>query len=181
MRRLMGGICVLVMVLCAASVAMAQAPPQQPPTYEQAAQRSWEGVHRKIFDMVKDYPEDKYNAHPGDDTRDFLAEIRHVMVAMDLLTANLKGEQFNNQERAKYYEGRPATKASLSADFETALNATVEQMKNGVSPRLISLAEHAGEHYGKLVSIYRLGGLVPPTTRAAQERQRQAGKQPGKN
>ncbi len=39
--------------------------------------------------------------------------------------------------------------------------------------RLVFALEHAGEHYGKLVVYYRVNGLVPPATRAAQEQQQQ--------
>lgn len=184
MRRLLGWVCVVVFLACVAIAVNVQAQGQQPPpTFEQATERAWTGVHTKILNMLKDYPEDKYKTKPGDDTRDFVAEIRHVMVGMDMTASMLKGEQGNFQERNAYYDGRPGTRDSLVADYETSMNACLAALKASPNPRVVGWIEHAGEHYGKLVGMYRMNGLVPPQTRAQQERQRQQqqGKQPGKN
>ena len=176
MKRVLGGVSIIIVFLLSAGAALAQGQPQQaPPTFESVTERAWTGVHNKILNMVKDFPEDKYKSHPGDDTRDFVGEVRHIMVGMDMVAGMLKGEQVDFTARTAYYDGRPATKASLTADYETSMNACLELIKKSPNPRVIGWTEHAGEHYGKLVSIYRINGLVPPTTRAQQERQQQQG------
>jgi hypothetical protein len=182
MRRLLGGVFVVVLLgLSVATVQVWGQSQQTPPTFESVTERAWTGVHTRILNMVKDFPEEKYKSHPGDDTRDFVGEVRHIMVGMDMTAGMLKGEQVDFNARTAYYEGRPATKASLTADYEASMNACLELIKKSPNPRVIGWTEHAGEHYGKLVSIYRISGLVPPSTRAQQERQQQQGKQPGKN
>jgi hypothetical protein len=49
--------------------------------------------------------------------------------------------------------------------MESAIAASYPVVEKMASPRLLFWLEHQGEHYGKLVSGYRLAGIVPPASR----------------
>ena len=51
--------------------------------------------------------------------------------------------------------------------MEAALEASLAAIRQyGANPRLIYWVSHQGEHYGKLVTLYRMNGLVPPASRS---------------
>ena len=140
----------VLLAVLALGAGLAQAQDQTPPTPQERLARSWNSVHKKLIDMAEDFPEDKYDykAHP--DVRSF-------------------GEIFGEIAEDYKYTSKADTVAKLKKsveDCEAAVNAEDNS-------RLIGILEHAGENYGKLVVYYRVNGLVPPATRAAQERRRQ--------
>lgn len=166
----------LVLALCLMGCTVetwAQAAPQQPPTWETSMYNTWKATHEKIVAMAKDFPEDKLGSKPHADSRTFLDEIRHVTIGLEMSTAQLNGTPFNYPERVKADEGKPKTRESALSELEAALAASLPVVKEKAAPRLIFWIEHQGEHYGKLVTIYRTNNLVPPQTRAIEERQRQ--------
>ena len=167
----------LVLAIALSGIALsasAQAPQQQPPpTWESMMYNTWKGTHDKILAMAKDFPEDKFNSKPHADSRTFLDELRHVVIGLEMSTAQLNGTPFNYPERTKADEGKPKTKESVVAELEAALAASLPAVKEKAAPRLVFWIEHQGEHYGKLATIYRLNNLVPPQTRAIEERARQ--------
>jgi len=60
---------------------------------------------------------------------------------------------------------KPKTRASVVTEMAAALAASFPLVEKSPSPRLIGWIDHQGEHYGKLVSSYRLVGIVPPVSR----------------
>lgn len=170
MRRLLSvlaGLCVV------AGVAGAQGAQQPPPTFETNIVRSWKAEHNKILDMAKDFPEDKFGSRPQADARSFVEELRHVTIGLEMSTAQLTGQPFDYNARVQADESKPATRASVVSEMEAAIAASYAAVEKNPSPRLVFWLGHQSEHYGKLVSIYRINNLVPPTTRAQQERARQ--------
>jgi hypothetical protein len=148
--------------------ALADAQQQQsgpPPTWESTIARSWKGTHDKLLTMAKDFPEELLGKRPHPDSRNALEEFRHVTIGLEMTTALLKGEKFDYMARTKADEGKPATRASIVAEMEAAYKASMEIVQASPKPLLIGWSEHQGEHYGKLVTLYRMNGLVPPISR----------------
>ena len=49
--------------------------------------------------------------------------------------------------------------------MEAAIAASYPAIEAKQAPTLIGWLEHQGEHYGKLVTAYRVNGIVPPISR----------------
>ena len=138
------------------------------PTYETALSRSWQNVHNKILTMAKDtqFPDDKLGWRPHPDSRSILEEFRHVTIGLEMTTAVAKGEKFDFAAREKMDAGKPKTRASVVAEMEAAIAASYPVVEGGKPiPQLIGWLDHQGEHYGKLVTAYRVNGIVPPISR----------------
>ena len=153
----------ITLALAAAASAQAQ---QSQPTFEQAALRQWNAVHKKVAEMAKDFPEDKMDSRPHKDARSFIEEVWHVTATAEWFATQLRGEQVDAQKFFGSYDGRPRIRAELLAQLEKAIKEVAALLEQKPSPRAIALIEHAGEHYGKLATIYRINGLVPPATRS---------------
>jgi hypothetical protein len=162
---------VLVTLMLGASAASAQTTaPKPPPTYEQVIVRSWKNVHDKILVMAKDtvYPEAKLGWKPHPDSRTVIDELRHVTIGLEATTAQAKGEKYDFAAKEKEYAKYPQTRAAVVAEMEKAIAASyavVDAPGFKPAPSLIGWLEHQGEHYGKLVTAYRVNGVVPPISR----------------
>jgi hypothetical protein len=163
----------LTMLVLALGVSAAQAQtstPKPPPTYEQVIVRNWKGVHDKLLVMAKDtvYPEAKLGYKPHPDSRSVGQELRHVTIGLEMTTALAKGEKYDFEAKEKEYDGRPASRAAIVKEMEAAIAASyavVDAAGFKPPPGLIGWLEHQGEHYGKLVTAYRVNGVVPPISR----------------
>jgi hypothetical protein len=160
--RVAAGAAVLLLAVAVAT----QGQQQPPPTFEQAVVRQYNAVHKKIIDMAKDFPEDKFDSRPSKEVRSFVEEVWHVTQTAEWAAAIFRGEQ---PDFRKYfdekYTGRPRGRAELVSQLEKAVNEGATLLQQKPTPRAIGLIEHAGEHYGKLATIYRLNNLVPPASR----------------
>ena len=154
------------MVLLVISPALAQSPTSTTP---QQIRRTFDGVNRKILEMAKDFPEDKYDFQLKPEMRTFGAVLVHIASGNVYAAKAGKGEKVNWDELdPKNYK----TKAEIVALFEKSMNdadATLkgvsdEQFAKSVQPWL-GVLEHSAEHYGLLVAYYRANGLVPPGSR----------------
>jgi hypothetical protein len=151
-----------------AAAASAQTSTAKPaPTYESVIVNSWKNVHNKILAMAKDtqYPEDKLGWKPHPDARSVLDELRHVTIGLEVTTAMAKGEKLDFAAREKADAGKPKTRASVVTEMEAAIAASFPLIEAKQNPGLIGWLEHQGEHYGKLVTAYRVNGIVPPVSR----------------
>jgi len=158
----------LLMVAFTAALASAQTATAKPaPTYESVIVNSWKNVHNKILVMAKDtvFPDDKLGWKPHPDSRSVLEELRHVTIGLEMTTAVAKGEKFDFAAREKADAGKPKTRANMVAEMEAAIAASFPMVEAKQSPSLIGWLEHQGEHYGKLVTAYRVNGIVPPISR----------------
>jgi hypothetical protein len=169
MRRLsLFAVPAVLMVMLSAVAASAQTGTGKPaPTYESVIVNSWKNVHNKILTMAKDtqFPDAKLGWKPHPDSRSVLEELRHVTIGLEMTTAVAKGEKFDFGAREKADAGKPATRASMVAEMEAAIAASFPMVEAKQSPSLIGWLEHQGEHYGKLVTAYRVNGIVPPVSR----------------
>jgi hypothetical protein len=150
-----------------AVVPLATAQQNPPPAYDQVVVRSWKATHDKILAMAKDtqYPDDKLQWKPHADSRTVMQELRHVTLGLRATSAQARGEKFDFAAQEKAEEAKPKTRASVVSDMEAAIAESYPLVEKGPRPQLIGWLEHQGEHYGKLVTAYRVNGVVPPISR----------------
>lgn len=155
------------LVLGLSTLLAADQAPQPPLTYEAAVLRSWKAVHDKILVMAKDtqFPEAKLGWKPHPDSRSVIDELRHVTIGLQMTSAVARGEKFDFEAAEKAAAAKPKTRASVVAEMEAAIAESYPLVEKGPSPRLIGWIDHQGEHYGKLVTAYRVNGIVPPVSR----------------
>lgn len=156
----------VIAVLALASSAAAQAP-GPPPTYEAAVLRTWKALHDKILTMAKDtqFPESKLGWKPHPDSRSMADEFRHVTIGLRMTSAQARGEKFDFEAEEKAADAKPKTRASIVSEMEAAIAESYPLVEKSPSPRLVGWLDHQGEHYGKLVTAYRVNGVVPPVSR----------------
>lgn len=155
------------LTLASGTAVLAEQAPRPPATFESTIVNSWKNVHNKILTMAKDtqYPDDKLGWKPHPDSRSVLDELRHVTIGLEVTTAMLKGEKLDFGAREKGDAAKPKTRASMVAEMEAAIAASFPVVEGKQVPGLIGWLEHQGEHYGKLVTAYRVNGIVPPVSR----------------
>jgi hypothetical protein len=152
-----------------ALIAQQSAAPKAPPTFESTIVNTWKNLHNKILTMAKDtvFPDDKLSFKPHPDSRTVLEEYRHVTIGLEMTTASLQGKPFDFAAREKADASKPKTRASVVAEMEAAIAASYPLVEQSPKPLLIGWIDHQAEHYGKLVSNYRMCGVVPPISRTA--------------
>jgi hypothetical protein len=125
-------------------------------------------VNRRILEMAKDFPEDKYNFKLKPEKRSFGEVIVHVASGNVFASKAGRGENVKWDETdAKGYPNKTAVVAFLEktiADANAALKENPEGPKKNMEP-FLSVLEHSAEHYGLLVAYFRANGIVPPESR----------------
>ena len=142
---------------------------QQSPTPHQSMSRNFDSLNRRILDMAKDFPAEKYDYRPTKEVRSFGEVIVHIMSGNQYAAKAGRGESANWDELdPKNFKGKAEIVAALQksiSDAGAALkNASEERLTKTLNPWL-DVMEHAAEHYGQLVVYYRLNGIVPPESR----------------
>jgi hypothetical protein len=151
----------------AALAAGVWAQPSKTPAEELAA--VFADVNRKVLDMAKDFPAEKYDYKLRPEMRPFGAVIVHIA------SGNVFAAKAGRGEKVKWDELDPANYKSKEAAValleKSIADATAtlksrpgESFHKSIEPWL-SVIEHAGEHYGLLVAYYRANGMVPPASR----------------
>jgi uncharacterized damage-inducible protein DinB len=126
-------------------------------------------VNRKLLDMAKDFPEDKYGFRLKPEMRSFHDVLVHIA------SGNVYAAKAGRGEKVKWDELNPKdypTKAAVVALFEKSAADAAAVLKSWPAAKFtktvepwIDVTEHSGEHYGLLVAYYRANGLVPPESR----------------
>ena len=143
---------------------------------------SWSGVKRNIAQSADLMPEEHFSFRPTEDVRSFGELLSHVAGASYVFCAAAKGEKSPFEEDA--FEKTAKTKAEIvkatkdaiaycDSAFAAVTDASAGQMVQapfgtGQAPRanaLIGQIGHDNEHYGNLVTYFRLRGIVPPSSR----------------
>lgn len=181
------------LVLTAVSLALfiPVAPAQQPSSpggtasanpISDALRSQWDGAKRNIRESSDQMPEDQYSFKPVDGVRTFGQILAHVAGASYVLCAAAKGEKNPFAEDA--FEKTATTKAAIvkaTSDaiaycdeaFAALTDATAGQMVQNPfgqgqyarAGALVSQIGHDNEHYGNLVTYFRIKGMVPPSSR----------------
>ena len=150
---------------------------QDQPTLSEGLQRSFASVSGFLLRSAEMMPENKYGYRATADTRTFGEEIRHVADAHYFFCARGKGEAPPPRGPLADASDKTQLLAILRAsiDFCTAAYASatdstlllVFQLGQARGVRGAPLANniaHDNEHYGKVVTLLRLNGLVPPSS-----------------
>jgi uncharacterized damage-inducible protein DinB len=147
-----------------------------------AVRNSWNGVKRNIKQSAELMPEENYNFKPTPDVRSFGEILAHVAGASYEFCASAKNEKAPFAEDS--FEKSAKTKAEIVKATNDAIaycdgvfaaltdaNAAASvpgPFGGGQTTRLTSLLGqigHDNEHYGNLVTYFRLKNLVPPSSR----------------
>jgi uncharacterized damage-inducible protein DinB len=148
----------------------------------QAVLEAWNDIGRKLIAMAEDFPEDKYDFKPTPAQRSFAEQLLHASNANYFFTNLSRGEKPPAEEDPKreQYKTKADVAAFVKKAFADGADAIKAKGDKGMSDlvvdpfsnqqaRISDLAygfiEHSGEHYGQLVTYYRLSGLVPPESR----------------
>ncbi len=150
---------VLAMAALVAGRAMAQS--QAPQPWDEVALRAFNNVHDRLIAMARDtkFPAEKENYRPHPDVRSMIEELQHATAVLVTRVDRMKGGQ---RDLNAIMASLPKDRASLAVVLEKARADYVRLWEKDKTAMIIDLAEYAGEHYGKLVTMYRVNGLVPP-------------------
>src|SRR3954470_17552783 len=170
----------LVLTIVAFAVGVASAAAQNP--ISDAVRNQWNNVKRNIKESADQMPEANYSFKPTPDVRSFGAILAHVAGASYEFCSAAKGEKAPFDE--EHFEKTATTRAAIVKATNDAIaycdgaytaltDATAAQMVPGAfggsqSPRssaLIGQIGHDNEHYGNLVTYFRLKGMVPPSSK----------------
>jgi uncharacterized damage-inducible protein DinB len=143
---------------------------------------AWNSVKGNIKESADLMPPADYRFKPTPKVRSFGEILAHVAGASYVFCAAAKGEKTPFAE--DYFEKRATTKAEIvkatndaiaycDGAFQALTDTMAGQMVNapfgsGLVPRtnpLVGQIGHDQEHYGNLVTYFRLKGLVPPSSR----------------
>ena len=158
------------------------APVKPAPSPSQAVLESWNDIGRKLIAMAEDFPEDKYDFKPTPAQRSFAEQLLHASNANYFFTNLVRGEKPPAEEDPKrdqyktkadvvafvkkaYADGAAAIKAKGDKGMSDLLVNPFDHQQTRISDMAYGFIEHSGEHYGQLVTYYRLSGLVPPESR----------------
>ncbi len=148
----------------------------------QAIKQAWAGARRNISESADQMPEDGYAFRPVDTVRTFGQILAHLAGANYVFCAAAKGEKSPYAE--DHFEKTATTRAAIRkalADslaycdqaYDSLTDAKAAELVAmpfgmGKSPRAAALLGNTGhlqEHYGNLVTCFRLKGMVPPSSR----------------
>ena len=147
----------------------------------QSLRTSWDGAKKNIVQSADVMPEANYGFKPVDTVRTFGQILGHVAGVNYAFCAAAKGEKPPHEEGA--FEKLPTRAALIKAVGESmaycdAALAAADDRKlaemidmpfgMGKAPRasvFIMNIAHLNEHYGNLVTYFRIKGIVPPSSR----------------
>ena len=174
----------------AAQAQMAQAKPDQKPTFAMVFDRSLTGVEKEVVSAAEAMPEDKFNFAPSPSlgefkgVRSFALQAKHMAVANYALGAailgekppvDLKGEDGPDNITSKAdvvkFLKDSFTYAHKAAQSLTEANV-LEQVPSPFGPNKVSrlglaigMVSHPFDHYGQMVEYLRMNGIIPPASR----------------
>ena len=158
--------------------------PSEPPSagavLVRLAQNAWTGAKRNIVESADQMPEANYSFKPVDNVRTFGQILAHVADSNYFYCARSKGEAPPVPDGT--LEKSATTKAAivkalgesvaycdaLYASLSEASAAEMVKAGNNQIPRvqpLFSNVSHNVEHYGNLVTYFRMKNMVPPSTK----------------
>ena len=170
----------LVLTIVALAFSVTSAAAQNP--ISDGIRSQWNGVKRNIRESAEQMTDEHYNFKPTPEVRSFGAILSHVAGASYLFCAAARGEKSPHGEED--FEKTATTRAAIikatndaiaycDAAFTALTDATAAQMVDAPFgsnkiPRaqaLIGQIGHNNEHYGNLVTYFRLKGMVPPSSK----------------
>jgi len=161
----------------------AEAPAPAKPEWEETLE-SWNAIGGKLTAMAEDMPEAKYWYQPTKDVRTFGDMLLHVGGSNYDIVNAVAGRQLGKSENdppRKEHNSKAAVVAYLKKSFADGASVlrgikshdafekpVKDPWGSGLShphSMWLKVIAHASEHYGSLVTYYRVQGLVPPESR----------------
>ena len=179
-----------IVVTAAAAAFLAAACAAPPPEPEPAAdstvvsdavRQAWEGAERNISESAQLMEEADYAFTPVDGVRSFGAILAHIAGANYVFCSAARGEeaphaegdfeQTTNRDEiiAVLTESLAYCAEAYAAATDASLAETIALPFGGGdgsrAMALIGNTGHLNEHYGNLVTYFRIKGIVPPSSR----------------
>jgi len=170
----------LMVAMLAAPTTFAQTPPADP--VSQSIREAWTSAKQNLVESAALMAEADYGFKPVTTVRTFGEIVAHVAGANYVFCSAAKGEKTPYSE--DHFEKSAKTKAEIvkalgdsvaycdaayaSLTDRTAGAPVTMPFDMGSKPRsfaLVSNAGHVQEHYGNLVTYFRIKGIVPPSSR----------------
>jgi uncharacterized damage-inducible protein DinB len=156
--------------------------PSTPDSISRAIRDTWAGAKRNLKESADQMPEADYAFRPTESVRTFGQIIAHVAGASYVFCSPARGEKTPFEE--DHFEKTAKTKAQIvkalddsmaycDAAFAALTDRTAAEtialpfeMGNAAkASTLIRNVVHLQEHYGNLVTYFRIKGMVPPSSR----------------
>jgi uncharacterized damage-inducible protein DinB len=172
---------VITMMVVGYSTAAGQAPGAANPI-SGSIRGSWDAAKRNLQQSAEVMPETNYAFRPVDTVRTFGQILAHVAGANYVFCAAAKGEKSPHAEDA--FEKTATTRTQIikavadSVAYCDAAYAALDDRraaetvelpfgmgKGARSAPLVMNTNHVNEHYGNLVTYFRIRGIVPPSSR----------------
>jgi uncharacterized damage-inducible protein DinB len=170
-------------ILATGSIGLAAGtPPPSANPVSDAIRQAWSSARKNIRASADDMAEADYGFKPVDSVRSFGQILAHVAGANYEFCAAAKGEKSPHAEDE--FEKSATTKAAITEALEGSLaycdavykgvtdasagQAITMPFDMGQAPRATALLGNIGhvqEHYGNLVTYFRIKGIVPPSSR----------------
>ena len=147
----------------------------------QSIKQAWDDAKRNIQESGDVMPEEHYGFQPTKDVRTFGQILAHIAGTNYVFCSAAKGEKSPHGEDA--FEKTATTRAAINKALADSLAycdgayavsdrqlADAIEMPFGMgkavrSRALLSNIGHLNEHYGNLVTYFRINGIVPPSSR----------------
>lgn len=161
--------------------ALAQSPAGSGPVAS-AVRTAWDGAKRNLTQSAELMPESDYGFRPVESVRTFGQILAHVAGANYVFCSAARGEKSPHAEAA--FEKTATTRAQIikvlgdSIAYCNAAYAVLDDKRAaeivdlpfgmGKGARALPLmlnTGHVQEHYGNLVTYFRIKGIVPPSSR----------------
>jgi uncharacterized damage-inducible protein DinB len=173
----------MTLVLTAAAPALAQTgAPGARPTASDAVRSQWNTVKRYMQQSAEQMPEATYSFKATPEVRSFGEILAHVAGVNYAYCSSGKGEtsEFGEESFINTAKTKAAITKALAdsiaycdAAYKALTDATMaDPVKNpfgeNTVPRLLPLVSniaHNNEHYGNLVTYFRLNKMVPPSSK----------------
>jgi len=178
----------LTLALCAVGlgVAFTTAPRAQTAargdSIARSIQRSWTEAKRNVAESAQFMPEANYTYKPVDTVRSFGQILAHLAGANYVFCSAARGEKTPHAEDE--YEKSATTRTAINtaltqslvycdavftgvtdAKLAETVTAPFTNSQESRAQVLLSQIGHVNEHYGNLVTYFRMKGLVPPSSR----------------
>jgi hypothetical protein len=161
-RNLFGIIAMLVAVIALAPKVWAQSTAED-------IKKHFDGENKKVLEMAKDFPDDKYDFRINPQTRTFGEVVLHVASGNNYAAKTAGGTKAEFEDLTlKDYPNKAAIVAALEKSIAAADEALSKESADALSKNSapwVGIIQHNAEQYGTLAGYYRAAGMVPPASR----------------
>ena len=179
-----GGVVIVLVSLAGVSIAAQSKPPAagSDNPISQAVKGTWDSAKRNVTESATQMPDADFAFKPTDQVRTFGQILAHIAGANYVFCSAARGEKSPFAEdhfekigkaKADIVEALNESMTYCDAAYTSLTDRTAAEsiampfgMGNAArASALINNAVHLQEHYGNLVTYFRIKGMVPPSSR----------------